>query len=57
MSEEDIRQLYRKGEDAMVAFVMDLLRQLHTNKEQDCYFHLILPSNSAIILTIFPRDF
>ena len=35
MSEEDIRQLYRQGEDAMVAFVMDLLRQLHMNKEQD----------------------
>jgi transposase len=35
MSEEDIRQLYRKGEDAVVAFVMDLLRQLNTVIEQD----------------------
>jgi transposase len=35
MSEEDIRQLYRKGEDAVVAFVMDLLRQLNRAKEQD----------------------
>lgn len=39
MSEEDIRNLYRKGEDAVVVFVMDLLKQLnagntHTQSQQ-----------------------
>lgn len=32
MSEEEIRNLYRKGEDTMVAFVMDLLKQLNLAK-------------------------
>jgi transposase len=35
MSEEDIRKIYRKGEEAMIAFVMDLLKQLNTVNAQD----------------------
>ena len=35
MSEEDIRKLYRQGEEAVIAFVLDLLKQLNVATAQE----------------------